>query len=208
MYLLFLLLFPVLIFILLNLIILPFQFAVHSLVNIITIPKEIYRIATNKRVRQNHALEHATINVIEEKYGGVFNLSGYALEDGFIIRGSAPADMVQEAAIIGQKRLARGERFLAIHKRCGTSLAITNLISSVLFIILLFKYGYFNLLNIFIAILTASLLGPFLGKYVQLYLTTAQDVRNMEIINIAYNSQPYMNPWNISNEYFIRTRRI
>ncbi|MDI6601395.1 MAG: DUF6391 domain-containing protein [Thermoanaerobacteraceae bacterium] len=207
MYLLFLILFPVLIFVLLNLIILPFQFTVRSLVNVITVPKEIFRVAVNKRVRQNHALEHATINVIEEKYGTLFNLSGYALEDGFIIRGNAPTDMVYEAAAIGQRRLKRGERYLAIHKRCGTSLAITNLIASVLFLILLLKYGYFNLLNIVIAILAASMIGPFFGKYVQLYLTTAQDVENMEIINIIYRNQP-MSFWNINNEYFVQTRRI
>jgi hypothetical protein len=145
--------------------------------------------------------------VIEEKYGGIFNLSGYAKEDGFIIKGRAPADMVYEAAKIGQKTLGNGERILAVHKRCGTSLAITNFISSIIFLILLFKYGYFNLLNIFIAILAASLVGPFFGKYVQLYLTTAQNVKNIEILNITYNDQT-TNLLNYYNEYFVQTRRF
>lgn len=195
------------VFILLNLIILPFQFTVRSLLNIVTIPVEIYRIAVNKVVRQNHALEHATINVIEEKYDGIFNLSGYALTDGFIIRGNAPADMVYEAAKVGSMRLKRGERYLAVHKRCGTSIAVTNFISSIIFLVLLFKYGYFNLFNIIIAIVLASLIGPLFGKYVQLYLTTAQDVKNMDIINITDNTQPVYF-WNTSNEYYIQTRRI
>ncbi len=207
MYLFLLILFPILLFILLNIIILPLQFTVKSFSNIITIPKEIYHIATNKMVRQNHALEHAAINVIEEKYGGVYNLSGYAQEDGFIIKGSAPADMVYEAADIGQRRMAGGERGLAVHKRCGTSLAVTNLISSIIFLILLFKYGYFNFLNILIAILAASLIGSFFGRFVQLYLTTSQDVQNIAIVDIITNNGKY-GYFNFNNEYFVQTRRI
>ncbi len=137
----------------------------------------------------------------------MYNLSGFAQEDGFIIRGSAPVDMVYESANIGQKRLMGGERTLAVHKRCGTSIAITNFISSIIFLILLFRYGYFNLFNIVIAMLAASLIGPLFGRYIQLYLTTAQDVKNIEIVNIVYNNQT-TNYFNFNNEYFVQTRRI
>ena len=60
---------PVFAFFALLVLLLPFQFTVNSLFHIFTIPGQIYKIAANKVLRMNHALEHATVNILERKYG-------------------------------------------------------------------------------------------------------------------------------------------
>ena len=47
----------------------PLGFAAQSFVWLILGPGQLVRILFNKKVRRNHALEHATVNVIEERYG-------------------------------------------------------------------------------------------------------------------------------------------
>ena len=64
----------------------PLGFAAQSLFWIASGPSQLYGILINPRVRRNHALEHATLHVLEETYGPL-NLSGLAFEKGFTVRG-------------------------------------------------------------------------------------------------------------------------
>ena len=72
---------PVILFLIISLFFLPFHFAFYSIFNIFTIPLQLIKIAFNKRLRANHALEHATINVIEERLG-CLNLAGWGRMTG------------------------------------------------------------------------------------------------------------------------------
>ncbi len=205
-----LILWPLIIFVFINLLILPFSFTIRSVFSIFTIPGEIIKIAFNKRLRQNHALEHATINVIEEHYGKGLGLSGLAKENGFFIKGPVEPQLVEKAAAIGLERLKMGEHHLAIHDNCGTSMAMANFVSSAAFLILLFKTGAFNIFNVFIALIIANLFGPLLGRVVQHVLTTSTDVSNVSIVGIDYNFvQPqgllFFRPV-VTGMYFVRTR--
>ena len=197
-------------FILLGLIFLPFQFALYSIFNMVTIPFQLIKIAFNKQLRVNHALEHATINVIESQFG-CLNLSGLGKEDGFIIQGPVAPDLVEEAARVGLMRLKQGEHELAIHKRCGTSILAANLVASILFIYILWVSGYVGILFVLLAILAAQFLGPPLGWAIQKYMTTSTEVRNMEIIRVEFDSHPggwgglFSPP---PGRYFVRTRRL
>ena len=60
----------------------PLGFAAQSFMWLILGPGQLLRVLFNKKVRRNHALEHATVNVIEERYGPS-NIAGMAYEDGF-----------------------------------------------------------------------------------------------------------------------------
>lgn len=171
---------PVLLFLLFNLLFLPLQFAALSIVGLLTVPGQIYGIATNPRLRRNHALEHATINVIEERYGRRM-LTGLARNNGFVVWGAVDPFVVEEAARTGLTRLKRGETWLAIHDRCGTSIATANLISSIAFLALLFQLGYLSPLSVLVAMAVASMVGPIVGRYVQQYFTTSADVADFEI---------------------------
>ena len=176
------LLFPYLLFPLLMvlLIIIPFKFTINSLLTLIYTPLQLIKIASNRRLRKNHALEHATINVIEEYYGDQ-RLSGMAREDGFFILGQLPPGLVEKAARVGLQRLKSGASELVVHKRCGTSLAMANLVSALVFIFLLLNSGHFTFFYLVLALLAAHILGPVLGRIIQRHLTTSTDLSDLFI---------------------------
>ena len=76
-------------------------------------------------VRQNHALEHATIHVLASRYPYSW-MAGRSTASGFVIYGSFPTEMVANAASEALVRLQQGEAHLAVHPRCGTYLAVTS----------------------------------------------------------------------------------
>ena len=70
------LLIPIIIFLGIGfLFLLPYAFVFNSFYNVLTIPWQIIKIATDQRIRKNHSLEHATINVLEERYGRTLRLA-------------------------------------------------------------------------------------------------------------------------------------
>jgi len=161
----------------------PLGFAAHSLVWLVIGPKELFRVLSNKRVRRNHALEHGTINVIEEKYG-IPMMSGLAAEDGFTVNGPVSGELALGAALEALARLKRGERHLALHERCGTTIVTVNTLMSVLFILFLFLTGSLSILTVVLALGTSWFLGPWAGRYAQMYLTTSTDLEGVEIVGI------------------------
>ncbi|NMB41632.1 MAG: hypothetical protein GX996_06830 [Firmicutes bacterium] len=201
---------PIVFFLAVNLLFIPFQFALYSIFNIFTIPFQLVKIAFNKKLRANHALEHATINVIEERLG-CLNLAGLGQENGFIIQGPVDPYIVEEAARIGLQRLKGGEKGLALHKRCGTSMLAANFISSILIIYLLWVFGYFGIFYIVLAVLAAQLFGPSLGWFFQKYITTSTEVQGMEIVRVEASTMPQsvlggFRP--LQRRYFVRTRKL
>lgn len=200
---------PLAIFLLFNLLLLPFGFTLRSLMGLITIPKQIWQIATNRRLRINHALEHATINVVEERYGPQ-QLVGFAQEDGFFIKGPIQPYLLEEAARVGLGRLLGGEHNLALHRRCGTSIAAANFLSAVVFLLLLLLTRQFTLLNVILAMIAANLMGPLLGQWVQAHFTTLTDVGDVEIIGVEYRTPNYgffpIQLGFVPREYFVRTQ--
>jgi hypothetical protein len=77
-------------------------------------------------VRQNHALEHATIHVLTSRYPYA-RMAGRSTPSGFVIYGSIPTQVVASAASEALVRLQQGEAHLAVHPRCGTYLAVTSI---------------------------------------------------------------------------------
>lgn len=183
---------------------LPFKFTLDSIISLVTVPSQIYHIATNPDLRKNHGLEHATANILEKEYG-YDNLAGYAEDDGFYIIGAYNEWEVEQAARKGLALMKRGYEELAIHQKCGTSITVANLVSAIIFLFLLFTTGYFSIINMLIAIFLANLTGPVLGQVVQKYFTTSGDVREMEI-DTAYLATK--NLWKAPVKVFVKTRRI
>ncbi|HOF03931.1 MAG TPA: DUF6391 domain-containing protein, partial [Atribacterota bacterium] len=111
--LLYFLMMPIFLFFIIALIFLPYGFTAYSFITLITVPKQIWKIARSKNIRKNHAIEHATINVLEQSVGHELNISGLSQENGFYIAGIQNADMVEEAAIRGLNLLKQGHCELA-----------------------------------------------------------------------------------------------
>jgi len=75
-----------------------------------------------RRVRRNHALEHATVTLLLKR-GIVPPLGGYSTPGGFIIVGRVPTDLLQEVVAEALEGLTAGDEELAISPHCGTNLA-------------------------------------------------------------------------------------
>ncbi len=178
---------PLLILVFFSLLFIPAQIAFNSLASLVIIPSQLYRIATEPLLRKNHALEHATLNVIEEHYGAQ-PISGLARKDGFVLRSqgsSVSPHLIEEAAKTGLRRLQNGEERLAIHPRCGTSTAAANLMFSAVFLAVLFGIGEWSLPVLLVALVSINVLGPRIGQLLQRFLTTSSDVQGMEIVRVS-----------------------
>jgi hypothetical protein len=178
-----------------------------SLVTLVTAPGQLLRLLRDRRLRCNHALEHATINVIEERYGPS-RLTGMARPDGFLIRGGAPAGLVLEAAQEALERLRAGERRLAIHPRCGTTLVASQLVLALTFLGVLLVTRQLTLWPFLAGLLAAGLLGPRLSPWLQRWVTTDARVGSLAITGIDVEPWPVQFGWAalvMPGSLFVRT---
>lgn len=141
------------------------------------------------RVRRNHALEHATLQVLAEKQPGL-RMAGYSDPKGFWLLGQVSIEQVREAADQALARLQGGEESLAIHPHCGTNLVTTGFLAG--------SFAWLGMLGagkdlrerlerwpmivtlVTLAVFLAQPLGPLLQKKV----TTSTPDRGMSIISI------------------------
>src|SRR6266550_1215228 len=80
-------------------------------------------IVLSRRVRKNHALEHATITILSGMIP-TLSVSARSSSDGFIIFGDVDLGLLRRALDEALSRLQAGEAELAIHPNCGTNLAV------------------------------------------------------------------------------------
>lgn len=80
------------------------------------------------RVRRNHALEHATIQVLSERKKAL-TLMGRSSLWGFYIYGNVNTKDVLDAAQEGLRRLRAGEHGMAIHPNCGSNYVVAGAIA-------------------------------------------------------------------------------
>ncbi len=80
------------------------------------------------RVRRNHGLEHATLNVLSQKFSHLI-LAGHSDLNGFWIIGEVPTADLEEAVAQALARMQAGEHDLAIHANCGTNFVAAGLVA-------------------------------------------------------------------------------
>jgi hypothetical protein len=141
------------------------------------------------RVRNNHALEHATLHVLQEK-GIAGRLGGISDAGGFWIYGEVATETLLLAAQEALKRLADGEKVLAVHPNCGTNLAVGSLAAGGLaWIGMRGTKGNMGrrLARLPVAILMGIIgyqLAKPLGPKIQEQVTTNADVSGMELVQV------------------------
>lgn len=155
-----------------------------------TIPWQFYRISVDPRLRRNHALEHATLNVLGERHGKL-QVAGSAIAAGFVLRGMIHPASVEAAAREGLARLQAGERALAFHSRCGTSLATAEILTWLVLIGGLISFGRFTPSAVLIAFGLTWLAAPYAGYLIQRFLTTSSDVDGLAIAGLAFRPRSY-----------------
>lgn len=139
------------------------------------------------RIRRHHALEHATIRILNRRLPYV-RLAGWSTPGGFYIYGAATTPQVQSAIAEALTRIGRGEHDLAIHPRCGTNIVTAGvLVGLTCFVSMLpgdqrarrTRLPLVLLLSTF-----ALLLAQPLGQAVQQHVTTEANVESVTSIKI------------------------
>ncbi len=152
------------------------------------------------RVRRNHALEHATVHTLSERYRGLRLVARSSLW-GFYIYGDVPTEAVLSAAQEGLRRLKAGQWRMAIHSNCGTNLAVAGTLAGLGAFLALGGISTRNrtfsekpgfslerIARLPLACATATLgiiLAQPLGTALQIHVTTQADVGSLHIIGIT-----------------------
>jgi hypothetical protein len=150
---------------------------------------------TISRVRRNHALEHATLNVLSSRRRGGPALAGYSDPFGFWIVGSVSTEELRVAADQALNRLRAGEYNLAIHPNCGTNFVVTGILAGtaawlgMLGMNKTWRDRLDKLPNVILLTTAALVLGQPLGLKVQEKVTTEGDPGAMEIVRIDANQR-------------------
>lgn len=141
-------------------------------------------ILMGRRVRQNHALEHATFTILAQK-NPHFSGSARSFSDGFIVFADVDLGELRRAADEALSRLQAGEAELAIHPNCGTNLAVGITLMTVGTMLGLAS----NQARTRVAAAAASSFAGWaaarpVGEYVQKHFTTLPDLKGVRITEI------------------------
>lgn len=141
------------------------------------------------RVRRNHALEHATLQVLAEQ-NHALRLAGYSDPDGFWVVGGVSTEELQAAVDQALARLNQGESNLAIHPYCGTNLVASGMLAGSLAWLAMLGTGkeLRQKVDRFPVVLTLVTLGLLLaqplGPFLQARVTTAAQPGGLHVTAI------------------------
>jgi len=142
------------------------------------------------QVRSNHALEHATLHVLQQK-GHQSRLGGISDMGGFWIYGDVETGQLMAAAGEALERLANGEEELAVHPNCGTNIAVGAIAGGGLaWLSLLGTQGKLGkkIRRLPVAVLLAAvgyqIARPY-GPKLQKTITTNADVSGLKIVEVV-----------------------
>jgi hypothetical protein len=170
-------------FVILFLFLLPILFSLQAVGNLFVYPRQLKAVLGNRILRRNHALEHATIVVMMEREPRR-RLNGFSTDEGFFVQGVRSTQEVDSAAREALGRLQNGEKRLAVHRNCGTTIVAANLLAAVFFLGALGVGLYLNwslyLLILGSIVLAFALRAP-LSLLLQRFVTTDPDLANAEV---------------------------
>lgn len=139
-----------------------------------------------ERVRRNHALEHATLHMLEAKARNL-KAGGRATTHGFYLYGELPDETaICDAADEAIQRMGAGERDLAVHPRCGTNLVTAGVLSGGLALLGALAGGkrapwYVQLPNAILGAMVGAFLAQPLGPWMQANVTTSANVNGARV---------------------------
>jgi hypothetical protein len=172
---------------LLFLFLLPIIYSLQAVGSLFVYPRQLRSMFGNKILRRNHALEHATIAVMMERQPGR-KFNGFSDSDGFFVQGVRSLEEVEGAAREAIQRLHDGDRKLAIHRNCGTTIVAANILAAVFFLAVIgvaLYLGFGLSAELYLLIVGGMLLSltlriPF-SLLLQRFVTTNQDLSNAEV---------------------------
>jgi hypothetical protein len=137
-----------------------------------------------RRIRQNHALEHATITILSQRIP-TLSVSARSSADGFIVFGDVDLGELRRASEEALARLKAGEANLAIHPNCGTNLAVgVALVGAGTLLGLASSQTRTRVATAAFSSLAGWIAARPLGEYVQRHFTTLPDLQGVRITEI------------------------
>lgn len=161
--------------------------------------EQVASIPAVERTRRNHALEHAIIHILGQKHPGIAVLARSGPR-GLVIYGNLPTEDVARIVTEALDRLRTGERQLAIHPNCGTSLVTAGSMSGLAALAALGvqrigskKRGFWHTLGALpLAILASSVAlvaAQPIGQRLQKEVTTDAEIGDLHIVSIVRRNQ-------------------
>jgi len=141
-------------------------------------------IMFGRRIRQNHALEHATITVLSGMVPDL-SISARSSSNGFIIFGNVDLGLLRRALDEALRRLQAGEASLAIHPNCGTNLAVgVSLMTVGTMLGMASNHTRTRVATAAVASLAGLMGARPLGEFVQKHFTTLPDLQGVRVTEI------------------------
>jgi hypothetical protein len=140
-----------------------------------------------RAVRQNHALEHATIHVLSWRNPQT-RIVGRSTPSGFFVYGPLDTQEVASAASEALARLQQGEAHLALHPRCGTNLVVTSVLAGTAAFGATLGRPRSKIDRLPLALMAATaatLIAQPLAYRVQEYVTTTPEVEDLYIASVT-----------------------
>jgi hypothetical protein len=135
-------------------------------------------------VKQNHALEHATIVLLSKKFPDV-RFAGISFAAGFFVFGDIPTEAIRPTAEEALQLLRTSQPELAVHERCGTNLAVAGMLTGLsAMTVAKLRKPYNTANNVILASTAALILARPLGLTVQRYFTTQTPNSSMTITGV------------------------
>ncbi len=147
------------------------------------------------RVRRNHALEHATLQIMARKRPTLM-AAGYSDTNGFWVIGQVSTEELEEAVKEASARLRAGERQLAIHPNCGTNFVAAGLVAGSLAWLGMVgnRRGLrsdLERLPLIVTLVTVGIiLAQPLGPMLQSHVTVNPDIGDLKVVEIARLQRP------------------
>ena len=160
-----------------------------------------------KRIRRNHAYEHATVHMLNRQN---YILSGRSDGEGFVVVGDVPTEKIEKAAQDALKRLQRGEKKWAVHPNCGTNLVtagvMTALVGALGFMGTNPKRAWERFPIVLLGMMFAVLFSQPIGMKVQEHITTESDPGDLEYVQVE-KSETIMPLFGKQIMHRVRTRK-
>jgi hypothetical protein len=151
---------------------------------------KLFNLGPVSRVRRNHGLEHATLNILARKYPHT-PMGGHSDFNGFYIIGNIPTAAVEEAVAQALGRLQGGETNLAIHANCGTNFVAAGTLAGLAAWLGMLGSDQglrkkLERLPLVILLATVALVfAQPLGLFLQARLTTSSEPQDLQITQIS-----------------------
>ena len=148
--------------------------------------KALNQIPLIHSTRKNHALEHATMKILAQRYQGI-KMMGHSNPGGFLLFADLPTELVTDAVLEARKRLQAGESQLAIHPGCGTNIAASSLLAgsaSSIFLMALSRGKtpkWWQILISTIIAVPVYILSKPLGPRLQEMITTDAEISDLDV---------------------------